>query len=69
MKSRDLAGMRFGRLTVIEDSGERKNGYILWRCKCDCGDFPAATNKFITGVLTTAYIFYLLCWMADRQSK
>ncbi len=22
----------------MEDSGERKNGYIIWRCACDCGN-------------------------------
>lgn len=34
-----LTGQRFGRLTVIGDSGERdKNGSIYWKCKCDCGN-------------------------------
>ncbi len=33
----DLIGQRFGKLTVTGDSGERKNGCILWTCKCDCG--------------------------------
>ncbi len=31
------AGDRFGRLTVVADSGKRKNGYIVWTCRCDCG--------------------------------
>lgn len=31
----DLAGQRFGKLTVIEKSGT-KNGSVLWKCKCDC---------------------------------
>ncbi|MCD7847945.1 MAG: transcriptional regulator [Oscillospiraceae bacterium] len=31
-------GSRFGHLTVICDSGERKNGYIVWKCRCDCGN-------------------------------
>lgn len=53
MNCRNLAGRRFGRLTVTEDSGERKNGYILWRCKCDCGnEILAVTNKLTAGVLT-----------------
>lgn len=33
----DLIGQRFGMLTVTGDSGKRKNGCILWNCKCDCG--------------------------------
>ncbi len=30
-------GYRVGHLTVTADSGERKNGYIVWTCACDCG--------------------------------
>ena len=34
---KDLTGQRFGRLTVIEDSGERNNQGVTWLCRCDCG--------------------------------
>lgn len=38
-KKIDLTGQRFGRLIVIRDSGERKNGQgVFWECKCDCGE-------------------------------
>ena len=30
-------GHRVGRLTVAEPTGERRSGYTVWRCKCDCG--------------------------------
>lgn len=34
----DLTGQRFGRMTVIEKTGERdKAGNFLWKCKCECG--------------------------------
>lgn len=33
-----LTGRRFGSLTVIEDSGQRYHGSVVWRCKCDCGN-------------------------------
>lgn len=34
----DMTGRRFGKLTVVEDSGKRDgSGSILWRCRCDCG--------------------------------
>jgi hypothetical protein len=36
-KKVDLTGQRFGRLVVEADTGERKKGYVLWKCKCDCG--------------------------------
>lgn len=33
----DLTGYRFGKLTVV-GLGERRGGYVMWRCKCDCGN-------------------------------
>ncbi len=28
----------FGNLTVVSDSGERRNHYIVWNCRCSCGN-------------------------------
>ena len=39
----DLTGKRYGRLTVIEQSG-RIRGEIAWLCQCDCGN-----RKIIVG--------------------
>jgi hypothetical protein len=36
-KFKDLAGMKFNKLTVIEQAGHDKYNKILWRCMCDCG--------------------------------
>lgn len=35
----DLSGKKFGRLTVLCDSGERRSGSggVIWICRCDCG--------------------------------
>lgn len=30
-------GTRTGRLTVEAPTDKRKNGYMVWRCRCDCG--------------------------------
>lgn len=35
---KDLSGLRFGKLTVIEQAGHDRYNKILWRCKCDCGN-------------------------------
>jgi hypothetical protein len=41
----DIVGQKFGRLTVIEDSGKRHKDYeVLWVCICSCG-----TKKEIRG--------------------
>ena len=39
-------GLRFGRLTVIEQAGLNSNGGYRWKCRCDCGNFsyPAAAS-------------------------
>jgi hypothetical protein len=32
-----VPGHRFGRLTVLRDSGQRKWGQVAWVCQCSCG--------------------------------
>lgn len=34
---KDIGGMRFGMLTAIEPTGEKRHGAHLWLCRCDCG--------------------------------
>lgn len=34
---KDLTGMKFGRLTVIERT-ENRGKEVMWLCKCDCGN-------------------------------
>ncbi len=36
-KKTDITGHRFGSLTAVEPTERRKNGYTVWRCRCDCG--------------------------------
>lgn len=38
MKAKDLTGMTFGRLTVIERIGSNKLRHALWLCQCECGN-------------------------------
>ena len=38
MAIKDLTGQRFGKLTVIKPTDERRNGYVMWECQCDCGN-------------------------------
>ena len=35
---KDLTGLRFGRLTVIEFVGRDKSGHKVYSCVCDCGN-------------------------------
>lgn len=36
-KKLELAGKRFGRLLVIEESSKDAHGAYMWSCRCDCG--------------------------------
>lgn len=44
-KLRDLTGKIFGRLTVIDIADKRvKNGGIIWKCKCNCGNITEVSS-------------------------
>lgn len=34
-----MVGKRFGRLVVESRTKERQNGSVVWKCKCDCGNY------------------------------
>ena len=36
--AKDLTGQKFGRLTAIERTGEKKGTNFVWLCRCDCGN-------------------------------
>ncbi len=42
-----MSGRRFGRLVVIEPVGRSKEGYVLWKCKCDCGNEKITSLKYL----------------------
>lgn len=53
---RDLTGQRFGKLTVLGDSGRRRKakGGVLWRCRCDCGQEKTIRQDALMGGKTTS---------------
>ena len=42
-------GMRFGKLTVLELSDTRRNGYRVWNCRCDCGRRVQIPSRALRG--------------------
>jgi hypothetical protein len=46
-KRRNIAGFKFGKLTAICETTERRNGCrnIVWQCRCDCGAIVIATTS------------------------
>ena len=53
-KFKDLTGMKFGWLTVIEKADKNKCGQWRWRCKCDCGNETVVDGPSLTRGLTTS---------------
>lgn len=43
-KALDLAGQKFGKLTVLERLGKNDFGHYIWRCRCDCGNYVDAVG-------------------------
>ena len=50
----DLKGKAFGRLVVLRKLDERKNGEILWLCKCDCGNTTKVRGYYLRTGHTTS---------------
>lgn len=40
-------GQRFGSRTIINQLKERKNGYIMYEVKCDCGDVVKLNGSYL----------------------
>ena len=55
---KNLTGLKFGRLTVLEQTGSRigKNGksLIFWKCLCECGNIVEVYAGSLTSGLTTS---------------
>lgn len=43
----NLAGKRFGRLTVMSENGRSKQGNVLWLCQCDCGKDVTVNSSYL----------------------
>ena len=47
--AKDLTGLRFGKLVAMRPTGERKNGFVMWECACDCGKTTIVRGSSLTG--------------------
>lgn len=51
MRAKDLTGLRFGRLLVLDQAEsvpEGKSFRTCWRCQCDCGEVKIVRGKALT---------------------
>lgn len=59
---KNLAGLRFGMLTVIHEAG-KKNGLITWYCRCDCGNDRTVAGRYLRERKTTS------CGCSEKTNK
>ena len=51
----EMVGKKFGKLTVIEDSGKRgKSRGVIWKCRCDCGNIKYAFTHSLRSGITSS---------------
>lgn len=64
---KDISGLRFGRLTVMEKAGVTNGGgrgsKSLWRCKCDCGNEKVIMRNSLVSGNTKS------CGCMERENK
>lgn len=46
-KKNYLIGKRFGKLVVIERTDKKINRSIVWKCKCDCGNYKEVPTHLL----------------------
>ena len=47
-RKKDMTGQRFGKLVVVEDTGERLYTSPVWKVLCDCGEYSYVTRATLT---------------------
>lgn len=67
---KDLTGQKFGRLTVIRDSGLRaSNGNVKWECLCECGNICYKIGSSLKSNHVQSCGCYLKDWLKENHIK
>ena len=64
-KVKDMTGMVFGRLKVIEYAGENKYNSALWKCECECGKIVIVNGSCLRNGDTKS----CGCYSADKTRE
>ena len=67
---KDLTGMRFGRLTVIERADHNNSsGKPLWVCRCDCGKIKDVGSRELRKGISVSCGCYRADWAKEHNKK
>ena len=53
-KIKNLTGQKFGKLTVLEITPERRNRQVVWKCQCECGNICYVVGQALRNLHTTS---------------
>lgn len=51
---KDLKGMKFGKLTVLELDSYAKDRHAIWKCQCECGNITFAKSNNLQKGITSS---------------
>lgn len=63
LRTEDITGKRFGRLTVLGFDHMDRWGSSYWMCECDCGDTTVVSRKH----LLDGHVTSCGCWNVDSH--
>jgi len=64
--TRNLAGVRFGKLVALTVVGKHKSNSLLWECVCDCGKTTVRTSSSLTKREGTASCG---CYLSEHKRR
>jgi hypothetical protein len=64
-KSSNILGLKFGRLTAIEETENRNRRSIIWKCLCECGNVVYVPS----GRLKSNHTLSCGCYKSDKSSS
>lgn len=47
-RKKNLLGKKYGRLMAVSETTERRNGFVVWQCICECGNTCNVTSVDLT---------------------
>lgn len=62
---KNIAGLRFGKLTAISVVGKSRDKQFVWNCLCDCGGETNATQ----GNLKSGYVKSCGCYITSEEYR
>ena len=69
LKTKEMVGQKFGRLTVVQREGTSSNGCATWRCRCECGNEVVVTGGNLRSGNTTSCGCFFKEMVASNNTK